>query len=87
MEPLSEKELLCATGLTAVEFDELLAAFLDVYERQHRRERTQTGSVRQRGLGGGCKGRFDKDRDKLWFILAYLKTNPRQTVMAKPCMA
>ena len=79
-EHLNESELLCATGLKRGEFDELLAAFTSVYERQHRREQTQTGTARKRGAGGGCKGRLSNDRDKLLFMLVFLKTNPLQTV-------
>ena len=74
------REFLSVTGLKRAEFESLLCAFVQAYERKYRGEKTQAQSARKRRAGGGCKGRLSHDSDKLLFILVYLKTNPLQTL-------
>jgi Helix-turn-helix of DDE superfamily endonuclease/DDE superfamily endonuclease len=73
-------ELLAATGLTAAEFEQLLAAFETAYATQYPPERTLEGKGRQRQAGAGAKGQLKSLADKLLFVLVYHKTNPLQTL-------
>ena len=74
------RELLAATGLTATEFEHLLAAFASAYTQQYPPERTLEGKTRQRQAGAGVKGKLTSMADKLLFALVYQKTNPLQTM-------
>ena len=73
-------DFLCATGLTVSEFEQLLPAFAQVYDRRYSGEQTVTGQLRQRKAGGGAKGKLRTSADKLLFILVYEKTYPLQTM-------
>ena|SRR5271157_5040885 len=75
------KDLLAATGLKQDEFEALLEVFADRYRQNYPADRTMEGQPRQRGAGGGTKGRLDKSEDKLLFILVYEKTYPLQTML------
>jgi Helix-turn-helix of DDE superfamily endonuclease len=79
---LKEKpaDFLCATGLTVSEFEQLLVAFEQIYQRKYGSEQTVTGQLRQRKAGGGAKGRLASSQAKLLFILVYEKTYPLQTM-------
>jgi hypothetical protein len=70
--------LLAATSLTAAEFENLLPAFTAAYEKKYPGHQTREGKPRQRGTGGGAKGRLDNFEERLLFILVYQKTNPIQ---------
>lgn len=74
------KELLSATGLTVVEFEQLLAAFASAYQARYQGDTTVDGRPRQRKPGGGKKGKLQRIEDKLLFILVYQKTYPLQTM-------
>jgi hypothetical protein len=74
------KEFLAATGLNVDEFERLLPAFADQYERQYPADKTMKGQLRQRQRGGGVKGVLAQAADKLLFILIYEKTYPLQTM-------
>ena len=68
------------TTLDPGEFERLLAAF-DVAWQAQRGERTHHGQSRRR-WGGGFKGTFRGNREKLFFELFYFKCYPLQEVMA-----
>lgn len=72
--------LLAVTSLTAEEFEHLLPAFQAAYEKKYPTETTLAGKPRQRGAGGGAKGRLDQFQERLLFMLVYQKTNPIQQV-------
>lgn len=74
------KELLSATGLTVVEFEQLLPAFTSAYQARYQGDTTVDGKPRQRKPGGGKKGKLQRIEDKLLFILVYQKTYPLQTM-------
>lgn len=75
------KELLAATGLTAEEFEALLAVFGERYTARYGEEQTVEGTARQRRAGGGGKATLRTMDDKLLFILVYEKTYPLQTML------
>jgi len=75
------KKLLALTGLTRIEFDDLLLAFNTV--SQPNAAVTQQGHPRQRRTGGGRKATLQLNEDRLLFILVYLKTYPLQEIMAE----
>ncbi len=75
------KKLLALTGLTRVEFDDLLAAFNKV--SQPATAMTQQGHPRQRRVGGGRKATLQTTEDRLLFILIYVKTYPLQEIMGE----
>ena len=74
------KELLSATGLTVVEFEQLFSAFALAYQAKYQADTTVDGKPRQRKSGGGTKGKLQRLEDKLLFILVYQKTYPLQTM-------
>ena len=76
------RDFLAATGLTLDEFQQLLPAFQDAYEKRYPSELTRTGKPRQRRTGGGAKGVLQPFEDKLLFILVSQKTHPLQTMHA-----
>ena len=56
-------------------------AFDKAYEAAYPANRTMAGQGRQRGKGGGQKGKLCRLEDKLLFILLYEKTYPLQTML------
>jgi len=74
------RDFLAATGLTLVEFAQLLPAFQAAHDKRYPPDVTCEGKPRQRRAGGGAKGVLDSPEDQLLFILAYEKTNPLQTM-------
>jgi hypothetical protein len=77
------RRFLALTGLTLSEFDLLLKAFADSYDRLYPANRTATGQLRQRRAGGGRTAVLQGPEQKLLFLLVYLKTYPLQAVMAE----
>src|SRR5437667_9975563 len=77
------RQFLALTGLTLSEFQLLLTAFPQAYQRLYPANQTADGQPRQRSVGGGCKGRWEQPEDKLLFLLVYLKTYPLQAVMGE----
>ena len=75
------RELLAATGLKQNEFEALLVAFGQAYAAQYPADQTLEGQPRQRGKGGGNKGKLTSMADKLLFILVHQKTYPLQTML------
>ena len=74
------KEFLAATGNTLAEFERLLPAFSNAYQREYPMDKTVAGQIRQRRVGGGAKGKLAQMADKLLFILVYQKAYPLQTM-------
>ena len=77
------RQLLALTGLTLPEFQRLLSAFPQAYQRLYPASRTAEGQPRQRASGDGRKGRLQRPEDQLLLILVYLKTYPLQAVMGE----
>ena len=74
------KDFLSATGMTIVEFEQLLPAFTQAYKTRYCGDTTVAGTPRQRRAGGGVKGKLEQMEDKLLFSLVYQKTYPLQTM-------
>jgi DDE superfamily endonuclease len=77
------RKFLALTGLTLREFQQLLPAFEQSYERLYREDQTLAGQPRQRFPGGGRKGVLHTPEQKLLFVLVYLKTYPLQTLLGQ----
>src|SRR5260370_38092964 len=77
------RKFLALTGLTLREFQLLLPAFAQAYERLYRPDQTLAGQPRHRFPGGGRKGVLDAPEQKLLFLLVYLKTYPLQTLLGE----
>src|SRR6185369_5393791 len=77
------RKFLALTGLTLREFQQLLPAVEQAYERLYREDQTLAGQPRQRFPGGGRKGVLDAPDHKLLFLLVYLKTYPLQTLLGE----
>jgi hypothetical protein len=77
------RKFLALTGLTLREFQLLLPAFAQFYERLYLPDQTLVGQPRQRFAGGGRKGVLDSPEQKLLFLLVYLKTYPLQTLLGE----
>src|SRR2546427_9872647 len=76
------RKLLALTGLTPKEFSLLLAVFSELYE-QARADTTQSGTVRQRAVGGGRKGQLRPPEQKLLFILVCQTAYPLQALLGE----
>jgi len=77
------RKFLALTGLTPKEFRLLLPVFFEIYEEARAGDTTQRGTVRQRMVGGGRKGRLRRVEQKLLFILVYQKAYPLQTLLGE----
>ena len=77
------RKFLSLTGLTLREFQQLLPAFEQSYERLYREDQTLAGQPRQRCPGGGRKGALHTPEQKLLFLSVYLKTYPLQTLLGE----
>ena len=78
------RQFLALTGLTLREFQQLLPAFTQSYERRYpRTHQTLVGRPRRRAAGAGRHGALHGPEQKLLFLLVYLKTYPLQVVMAE----
>jgi hypothetical protein len=80
---MNRRRFLALTGLTLSEFQLLLTAFPQAYQRLYAATHTTEGQLRQRAAGAGRKGLLHLPEDQLVFILVYLKTYPLQVVMAE----
>ena len=74
------REFLAATGHTDEEFQALLPAFAECYEKSRPPKPKLTKKKKQRARGGGRRGRLPESADKLLFILVYQKTFPLQVM-------
>jgi hypothetical protein len=79
----NRRKCVALTGLTPKEFNALLPAFTRVYAEQYPAEKTMTGKLRKRQVGGGRKGVLQEAEQKLLFILVYQKTYPLQTLLGE----
>jgi hypothetical protein len=77
------RPFLAMTGLTLLEFQDLLPAFQSAYQHAYPTDRTASGQPRQRWPGGGRHGALASSEDKLLFLLVYLKTYPLQVVLGQ----
>ena len=71
------------TGLSLKQFADLTVEFEKGYQ-EYQQERYAEGlskGIRQRGVGGGRKGKLPRISDKLFFTLVYLKTYPTFDVL------
>lgn len=77
------RKFLAITGLTPEEFEIILPAFRDAYQRAYPEDKTKTGEGRQRKAGGGRKGALDSIEQKLLFALVYQKDYPLQELLGE----
>jgi hypothetical protein len=77
------RKFLALTGLTPPEFQRLLAAFPEAYQRVYPADQTAESRPRRRAAGGGRQGQLHRPEDKLLFLLVYLKAYPLQVVMGE----
>jgi DDE superfamily endonuclease len=77
------RQFLALTGLTPLEFHQLLSAFTQAYDRRYPIDQTLDGRPRQRFAGAGRRGVLYPPEQKLLFLVVYLKTYPLQAVMAE----
>ena len=77
------RRFLALTGLTLREFELLLPAFAQCYERLYLPDQTLGGQPRQRFAGGGRRGVLYAPEQKLLFLLVYLKTYPLQALLGE----
>src|SRR5436190_1302194 len=76
-------QFLALTGLTVPEFEQLLPAFSQAYDRFYGGDLTSAGQPRRRFAGGGRHGMLRPPEQKLLFILVYLKAYPLHALMAE----
>ncbi|MCW5201645.1 transposase family protein [Desulfobulbus sp. US4] len=74
-----DRHLRALTGLTQEQFDILLETFTLIFETL--RQRGLSAGTRKRRPGGGRKGALPLMRDKLLFVLYYLKVYPTFDVL------
>lgn len=77
------RKFLALTGLTLKEFQRLLPAFRQAYDRRFPSHQTMAGRPRQRVVGGGRTSPLACPEQKLLFILVYFKTYPLQVVLGE----
>jgi len=77
------RRFLALTGLTLVEFEDLLPAFQKAHAKSYPSRLTLTGQPRQRWVQAGRRGGLSCLEDKLLFVLVYLKTYPLQVVLGE----
>ena len=78
-----ERQMKALTGLSQVQFDDLLPVFSDIYEatQEQRYEEGVAAGTRRRKPGGGTKGKLPTMAEKLLFVLYYYKTYPTFDVL------
>ena len=81
----NRRKFLALTGLTPKEFRLLLPVFGEVYAQARGGDTPQSGTVRQRTVGGGRKGQGRTAAQKVLFILVYQKASPLQTLLGAGC--
>ncbi len=79
----NRRKFLALTGLTLIEFQALLPAFDEVYQRGQAHNKTPAGRKRKRQWGGGRRSTLATPEQKLLFILVYQKTYPLQVVQGE----
>src|SRR6266508_6088686 len=77
------RKFVSLTSLTPEEFDFLLPAFEQAYQRAVPVLKTMTGKKRERKAGGGRKGALSSMEQKLLFALVYQKSYPVQSIMGE----
>jgi hypothetical protein len=77
------RRFLALTGLTPVEFRDLLPAFERAYLELYPVRLTLQGQPRRSAVGAGRPSRLGSSADKLLFLLVYLKTYPLQAVLGE----
>lgn len=77
------RKFLALTGLTRREFQALLPAFEQAYQKRYPPEKTWAKRKRKRRIGGGRPGVLKPVEQKLLFILVYQKTYPLQVVLGE----
>lgn len=73
-----ERHMKALTGLGSEEFSKLSESFEETLERNQNAKKTNP----KRASGGGAKHTLKTGRDKLFFILLYLKIYPTYDVIA-----
>ena len=83
LEIRDDRQMRALTGLPHEKIDVLENAFTEVYHEEQQRayEEGLAAGKRQRKPGGGRKGKLASIRDKLLFLLYYLKVYPTFDVM------
>ena len=83
LEIRDDRQMRALTGLTQVQFGQLLPTFSEVYQakRQADYEQAVQGGQRQRQPGGGRKSKLPTMADKLLFVLYYYKNYPTFDVL------
>jgi hypothetical protein len=79
----NRRKFLAITGLTTEEFELILPAFRDAYQRAYPEDKTKAGEGRQRKAGGGRKAALDTIEQKMLFVLAYQKDYPLQELLGE----
>lgn len=77
------RKFVSLTSLTPEEFEFLLPAFEQAYQRAFPVSKTMTGKTRERKAGGGRKGTLSSIEHKLLFALVYQKSYPVQSIMGE----
>ena len=77
------RKFVSLTSLTPEEFDDVLPAFEQTYQRAFPMAKTKTGQKRERKAGGGRKGALASIEQKLLFALVYQKSYPVQSIMGE----
>ena len=79
----NRRKFLAITGLTPEEFELILPAFRNAYERTYPEDKTKAGGERQRKAGAGRKGALVTIEQKMLFALAYQKDYPLQELLGE----
>lgn len=76
------RQLKALIGLSKSEFESLLPFFKQSYDEFKESEFIRKNTKRKRAKGGGCKGKLNAIKTKLFFVLFYLKTYPTFDVLS-----
>ena len=77
-----KRQMLAVTGVSVEEFAVLLKYFSEALEDWSNERSLMPKKPRQRKPGGGRKSKFKSDRDRLFFLLFYLKSYPIFEILA-----
>jgi len=77
------RKFVSLTSLTPEEFEYLLPAFTQAYQKAFPETKTRTGQKRERKSGAGRKGVLASIEQKLVFSLVYQKSYPVQSIMGE----
>lgn len=85
MKVRDDRQMRALTGLSLKQFERLLIAFEQTYQAHQQRsyEEGLAQGIRTRKSGGGQKGKLPQMRDKLEFILRYMKSYPTYDELAE----